>query len=159
MKDRRKTAAQMICWLLVAACLMLIFGFSGQDGDASHGVSLRVTRALLRLLGKGEMDVNGPAFLHAEYIVRKLAHACEYALLSLLMLLTLSLYSLPQWNRMLIDYAGVLTVACADEWRQSLTAGRYGMLEDVGIDMLGAVVGAAFFFAAFRLFRGRLTKN
>lgn len=159
MKDRKKTTAGILCWLLVAAWLMLIFSFSGQEGDASHGVSLRVTRALLTLLGKDETDVNGPAFLQAESLVRKTAHVCEYALLSLFTLLALSFYSLPKWNRMLIDYAGVLTVACADEWRQSLTAGRCGMRQDVGIDMLGALAGAALFFAVLGLRRGRLTKN
>ncbi len=79
-----------------------------------------------------------------DVILRKIAHAAEYAILAALLVRALRN---PGW-------AVVLTIAysISDEVHQSFVSGRHGAPLDVGIDTIGAVVGAVL---AVRIIRKR----
>jgi VanZ family protein len=70
-----------------------------------------------------------------DYILRKLAHTTEYAILAVLLARATGSYS----------WAFALTVAYAgtDEFHQTFVRGRHGSPVDVGIDAAGAFVGLA----------------
>lgn len=76
-----------------------------------------------------------------DLVLRKLAHAAEYAVLALLLLRATR--SAPWAGR----YAPGLAVALAsayavtDEWHQSFVEGREGSPRDIVIDTLGAAIG------------------
>jgi VanZ family protein len=70
-----------------------------------------------------------------DYVLRKIAHTAEYAVLAVLLARATGSYA----------WAFVLTVAYAgsDEFHQTFVRGRHGSPIDVGIDAAGALVGLA----------------
>jgi VanZ family protein len=70
-----------------------------------------------------------------DYVLRKLAHATEYAILAVLLVRATGSYA----------WAFALTVAYAatDEFHQTFVRGRHGTPVDVAIDAAGALVGLA----------------
>lgn len=95
-------------WLPVAAWAALIFGLSSVP-DLGTGL--------------GGWDL----------VLRKLAHATEYAILAALLVRALGR---PGWAAL----AG-LAYAISDEIHQSFVEGRQGSPLDVGIDTVGVLVG------------------
>jgi VanZ family protein len=75
-----------------------------------------------------------------DYVLRKLAHTTEYAILAVLLARATGSYA----------WAFVLTVAYAgtDEFHQTFVRGRHGSPIDVGIDAAGALAGLALAHAA-----------
>jgi VanZ family protein len=68
-----------------------------------------------------------------DYVLRKLAHATEYAILAVLLARATGSYA---WAFALtVIYAG------SDEFHQTFVRGRHGSPIDVGIDAAGALVG------------------
>jgi VanZ family protein len=68
-----------------------------------------------------------------DLLLRKLAHAAEYAVLGLLLLRAL--------GRALPAVAVGIVYAVTDEVHQSFVAGRYGAAYDVLVDGVGVLVG------------------
>jgi VanZ family protein len=70
-----------------------------------------------------------------DYVLRKLAHTAEYAILAVLLVRATGSYA----------WAFALTVAYAasDEVHQLFVRGRHGSPVDVAIDSLGALIGLA----------------
>jgi VanZ family protein len=77
-----------------------------------------------------------------DLVLRKLAHAAEYAVLGAL--LARAIGSLP-----VAALAGV-AYAVTDEWHQTFVAGRDGSVRDVLVDAAGVVLGVALFRLATR---------
>ncbi len=73
------------------------------------------------------------------FVVRKIAHICEFGILSFLILLPLA-KSYGKKNYFIFPIAFLLTVfvALSDEFHQTFILGRNGNLKDVLIDSLGA---------------------
>lgn len=143
--------------------LLLIFGFSAQDGEASGSLSLRLCGALLRsadrLLSLGLTEAE--LWLRADAIhfgVRKAAHMTEY------FFLTFGVF-LPLWVRfstrsndvsrksafykiLLLTFFLSIAFAALDEFHQVFVPGRSGSPVDVLIDSAGifAACGILFFF-------------
>ena len=92
-------------------------------------------------------DITNDSIASVQLVVRKIAHLFEYAILSMLICRALAkrlakplpLRSLGQGVLLSIVYAAF------DEWHQSWTEERFGSPIDVGIDSVGAILGAAFF--------------
>ena len=136
--------AVLLC--LLAAVMLFILLQSGKEGEASEGISISVTRFLVRLTHP-RLQVTDPAFegavaaWHAP--VRKLAHMAEFGALAFLATLFLSTYITHRWWAALgaLGYS-VLFAAC-DELRQLTVTGRSGSFRDVLIDTAGAAFGLA----------------
>ena len=79
-----------------------------------------------------------------DLVLRKLAHAAEYALLAALLLRALA----RTWLAFLI----ALAYAASDELHQHFVRGRAGTPRDVAVDAAGALIGLAVFSYARRLF-------
>ena len=73
-----------------------------------------------------------------DLILRKLAHAGEYALLSALLLRALA----RPWPALAI----AVTFAASDELHQHFVRGRVGSPRDIAIDAAGAAIGLIVFF-------------
>jgi VanZ family protein len=88
-------------------------------------------------------DISDDTLVWFQLVIRKTAHVVEYAILTTLICRSLAkaltLRSLGQAVMLSIAYAAF------DEWHQSWTAERFGSLLDVGIDSVGAILGATFF--------------
>lgn len=139
-----------ICFVIM--WLTLIFMFSAQPDSRSYEISGSVSFQLVKLydrlnhagMNRQEMETTA---LHIEYPVRKVAHMSEYAVLSLLFLITFFAYSRQEPGSRkirlicLLALMAVFCCACLDEFHQLFVRGREGKFTDVLIDLAGA--GAA----------------
>ena len=124
------------------AVMFLIFLFSQQTGELSHWLSDWCGSLLNRILGGrlGELDSSEPLFLGLS--LRKYAHLALYALLGAM---TYRAVSGVYWQGRRVAWLLTLLVcflyACLDEFHQYFVPGRAFHLRDIGIDMIGSVVG------------------
>lgn len=142
--------------LFILYCL--IFGFSAQDGEASGGLSMRISRMGIELWNEltGKNWTRGSisqAAVYFEHPLRKMAHFAEYAVMGFLV------HSIWEcWGRyggkwFLVSGIWVMFSAAADELHQYFVPGRSGNLPDVLLDTCGGAFGAAVCVLFARLLR------
>lgn len=125
------------CWLLVALMVIFIFSNSAASAGTSNGMSLTVSewvRPVLNTVGlHPETD-----FLN--FVIRKLAHFSEYALLGCLIAIA---YRLQPWSWMKSKAALLpfFIIPVLDENLQRFSAGRSCELRDMLIDSAGMAAG------------------
>lgn len=125
-------AVKRTIWLcLTCGCLVLIWGNSCLTGDESGEISGGVMLWLSQ---------NLPGLIQGEYVLRKLAHFTEFALLGFLLAGTARSFGL---SRSIVPFFGILVCACVDETIQVFVPGRGPSLIDVWIDFGGGCVGTA----------------
>ena len=129
-------------WVWVVLWMGIIFLFST---DAFSGS--QTARFIGPFLKWFVPDITPEAIGRVQLIVRKMAHIVEYAVLSFLICRALAKRLGVPLSVGSLGRAVLISVAYAafDEWHQSWTAERFGSPVDVGIDSVGAVIGAAFF--------------
>ena len=124
-------------WLPLLSWMVLIFLLSHMDGVRSEALSDWVkdlVKSFLAFLGFESENKDGGGW---GWILRKIAHATEYAVLAVLAFRVFCLYT--RVPRALI-YTLCLCIlyAALDEFHQSFIPGRGPSFRDVGIDSLGA---------------------
>lgn len=125
------------CWLLVALMVIFIFSNSAASAGTSNGMSLTVSewvRPVLNTVGlHPETD-----FLN--FVIRKLAHFSEYALLGCLIAIA---YRLQPWSWMKSKAALLpfFIIPVLDENLQRFPPGRSCELRDMLIDSAGMAAG------------------
>ena len=133
-------------WALVLISAGIIFFFSTQDGDSSTRTSGLLTDWLIHLFHTDydtlPEEEKHRIFVLFRFIVRKCAHFLEFVLLGVSLRLLLEAYQARRWPLALTWLIGTL-YACTDEWHQTFVASRSASWEDVGIDSLGVLCGAA----------------
>jgi VanZ family protein len=82
-----------------------------------------------------------------DLVLRKMAHAAEYALLAALLLRALA----RPWLAFLV----ALAYAASDELHQHFVRGRAGTPRDVAVDAVGALIGLVALFYGRRCLLGR----
>lgn len=134
--------------LAVIAVAVMIFIFSAQEGEDSAKLSAGVTDWALGVAVPGYREF--PPEQKLEYlervgfVVRKVAHFSEYALLGLTLAVHLH-YVLPGRRYRFMALAAWLIAtlyACTDELHQMFVGGRGPAVRDVCIDSAGALTGA-----------------
>ena len=138
--DSAPSRAQIAtAWLALAGWLLMVWTFSGDAFSADK--TARSLRAILEWLvgGLGPEDTDS-----VHYVLRKSAHAVEYALLALLAQRAFRLsFSLTPLAAAGFSLGLVLVVAGADELRQRSSHARGGSLADVALDASGALAALA----------------
>jgi VanZ family protein len=124
----------------------------------SSSPNLRAAPVILPLLDflasvPGLESISAPlkAFIsspHGELLVRKTAHAAEYAVLAWLVARALDpphgpsqLHRTPSITRVVWVFLLCLAFAAGDEFHQTLVPGRCGQVRDVAIDATGVAIG------------------
>lgn len=125
------------CIFLILTILWFLFMtyLSHQDGEHTG----RTSRELAEKLSFLEPDMN---ILNGR--LRRLAHVVVYAVLTVLLAITLKLSGHSPWLA-----AGTIVWACADEATKPLVQGRHFSWLDVGRNVLGIAIGMVimiFFF-------------
>lgn len=147
---RRKTrskavAGPLLLWLLTAAWMILIFCFSAQNGEGSSALSGGIVQWLIGIFIPGfpEMDAGAQAALADVLgrVVRKAAHAGEYAVLGVLTSLAVRAHRAAGRRAVVIPAAICLLYAAGDEFHQWFVPGRTAAAGDVFIDFAGALAG------------------
>lgn len=133
---------------LTLAWMGVIFYLSSQPAVQSAGLSGGILTRLRELAG--DIPVIGQVFVMSmtEHMLRKGAHMTEYAILGVLLLLSMRQYlrgteKETEGYRILIAFVIGVLYAVSDEYHQTFVPGRSGEIKDVCIDSVGVVIGIA----------------
>ena len=95
--------------------------------------------------------------LDQDFLLRKIAHITEFAILTFLIARLITFYRRPKlsWKEISF-YSAVFAIfyALTDEVHQNFVFGRYGSLVDVGIDSIGILLMSIVWY-----YRGRKIKK
>lgn len=137
-----------VAGLLLILLYLVIFSFSGQDGETSGDLSIRISEKCVEIIN----SVTGKNFMaiYFEHPIRKLAHFCEYAIMGILVYLT----TRPFWKEKKSWYYRILIwvflSAAADEFHQTFVPDRWGSPADVLLDTAGGLIGLVFMILVHR---------
>ena len=137
----------LLSLLLVIAVMVMIFCFSAQTGTQSGAMSGRITMWILNLVvpGFGDFSPEKQETIRStvSFVVRKLAHFSEYALLGFSLMLHIAQIEKKIAVRLpwLWSWAAGTLYAASDEFHQGFVAGRGPSLRDVMIDSSGVIAG------------------
>jgi len=139
---------QMVVLGIGIFILIFIFGNSGTDGSSSGALSEFFARFIFRFIPESSMS-----FYELHFLIRKLAHFTEYALLGI----ACSCFFALGKNGLLkssftVLFIGLFT-AVTDELFQSLVPGRVSALKDVFIDFGGVLTGFVLTLIVITLFK------
>ena len=125
------------CWLLVALMVIFIFSNSAASAGTSNGMSLTVSEWVRPVLNTVGLHPETDFF---NFVIRKLAHFSEYALLGCLIA---AAYRLQPWSWMKGKAALLpfFIIPVLDENLQRFSAGRSCELRDMLIDSAGMAAG------------------
>lgn len=130
---------------LTLAWMCIIFWFSAAPAKESSEMSMSAGTLILQKLVPGyeewEEDRQQEFAEKIEYPIRKCAHASEYAVLGILLMLTWNSYIPDAKRGRLIMFAVGVLYATSDEFHQLFVPGRSGRLTDVLIDSAGLLAG------------------
>ncbi len=144
--------SKLFLWCLTIAWMLLIFGFSAQSGSESSGISQKVSEWVVMIFTDttfSELPIEQQQQI--EFVIRKLAHFSEYAVLGVLFVSLVIVHQKPKAWYGIAAFASLL-YAATDEWHQSFTPNRAPALKDVLIDFSGAVTGILFVIVIQYLF-------
>lgn len=146
-REKRKSTIAGI-FALVWMCVIFTFSAQTQEesGAVSEGISYRIVNTTGMLLHLHMDDERVREIAGAiEYFVRKGAHMTEYAILAILIYVWLGRWQFSRLRESCIAVVFTILYACSDEIHQLFVAGRAGMISDVLVDSVGAVLGLALF--------------
>lgn len=142
--------------IVIIGWMALIYGFSGQDREASAGLSEKFTDRVVHIvetqydeLEKSEQE---DIYENLHVLIRKGAHVTEYAILGVLIFLLLSTFATLAKRGIVITIIICSLYAVIDEWHQSFVGGRGPSIRDVAIDAFGACIGIVICLLMRRLF-------
>ena len=154
-------------WIPVLAMCFLIFGFSGQNGESSSGLSDKIADSILNLsdnLGivqykNAEESVRADMREGISAPIRKTAHMTEYAILSALVLLALLVDKVKLRLALILSWFITTAFATSDEIHQLFVDGRSGQFTDVCIDSAGALICLTLIFFLISFFTEKRKLN
>lgn len=140
----------LLSLLLVIAVMVMIYCFSAQTGAESGAMSGRITMWILNLVvpGFGDFSPEKQEAIRStvSFVVRKLAHFSEYALLGFSLMLHIAQIEKKIAVRLpwLWSWVAGTLYAASDEFHQGFVADRGPSLQDVMIDSSGVIAGTLF---------------
>ncbi len=132
----RTKARLRLCVAVLCLLLTFIWGNSLLPGEVSGAFSSWI-KDLLAALFPGVV----PGEDSGHHLLRKLAHATEFACLGVCLGCLVRMLREKNWEHWLLPLLASFLVACLDETIQCFVPGRGPGLKDVGIDTLGAAAG------------------
>jgi VanZ family protein len=133
-------------WVPAIIWMLVIFTASTDLGSVEH-----TSRFLIPFLQWINPHISGAAIMAAQFLIRKVAHLTEYAVLAILLLRALRSGTRDAFARQAILVLVIATLyAATDEFHQTFTPSRTASAHDVMIDCLGATVGLAIYWSMRR---------
>jgi VanZ family protein len=128
------------------ALYVVIFNFSGQDGEKSGNMSRLISEKCVEIWGALTVrnwsdETIGSISRYFENPVRKLGHFAEYTCMGMLVFPLLSQWLEVGRKQYFLTALWVFISAGIDEFHQLFVPGRYGSLADVLLDTCGGVFG------------------
>ncbi len=144
---KKTTPRLVLCAILIALLLTLIWGNSCLNGETSGELSGWVGELIGRIL-----PFLSPDSQYGHLILRKLGHFSEFAALGLCLGWLFGMLMQRKKLALILPLAGGIVAAAIDETIQVFIPGRYSSIVDVGIDTCGVLAGlAALYLLCFLL--------
>ncbi|WP_420852136.1 VanZ family protein [Paenibacillus hamazuiensis] len=127
-----------------------------------HIPQYRLSQALPNvtvIYGKYNIPAKRYPYQFVQFILRKTAHLIMYFTLATLLYVATIPYKLRRGIRFFMVIALVGGVAALDELYQSTNFLRTGSIQDVGLDLVGGVIGLLISMAIFRRWIGCLNRS
>ncbi|MDE7106313.1 MAG: VanZ family protein [Anaeroplasmataceae bacterium] len=127
--------------IIVLAWMGVIFYFSHQNGTSSSKMSNSITKWIVNTFVPNYSNLTrteqSSILKNTSYVIRKLAHYTEYALLGLF--LFVAVYAFTDNEKIIFSVVSILGIlyAFSDELHQSFIGGRAPAIKDVLIDSIG----------------------
>ena len=151
---KAKTNDKIFCiflWILVILWAGLIFFMSSMDTNESNGKSKTIINDVVE---KSVETTNGLSITDKHpsknkmnqvieklnYPLRKAAHASEYFIFTILILIALKNSGVKENKKFIIALVICFAYACTDEYHQTFVNGRTGQFSDTLIDTFGGFV-------------------
>lgn len=137
--SRKNNQYFVFCLLFSVLWMIVIYLFSAQTGDESSSQSGFIADMLCKIipfeLSEDGMDV-------MTFIIRKLAHFTEYAVLGFLYIMTIIMSDKLVKAKLWVSTLLCFVYAISDEFHQSFVGGRSPAFRDVIIDTAGGLAGS-----------------
>ena len=152
----------LLSLLLVIAVMVMIYCFSAQNGTQSGAMSGRITTWFLNLVvpdfENWTAEAQASLFATVGFVIRKLAHFSEYALLGFSLMLHIAQIEKKIFVRLPWLWAWMVGTlyAASDEFHQGFVAGRGPSVRDVMIDSSGVIAGVLLILWILRRRKRRL---
>ena len=145
-RNRQKIAVSTVAAILLVLLYLVIFLFSGQNGEESGSLSAMISEKCAELLnaisGKHwTQSVIERMAVYFEHPIRKLAHFSEYACMGVLLYGIWRPWMKKGRKLYLLIVLWVFASAGTDEFHQLFIPGRYGCFADVLLDTCGGTSG------------------
>ena len=145
-RNRQKIAVSTVAAILLVLLYLVIFLFSGQNGEESGSLSAMISEKCAELLnaisGKHwTQSVIESMAVYFEHPIRKLAHFSEYACMGVLLYGIWRPWMKKGRKLYLLIVLWVFVSAGTDEFHQLFIPGRYGCFADVLLDTCGGTSG------------------
>ncbi|MBN1036862.1 MULTISPECIES: VanZ family protein [Clostridium] len=132
--------------ILSLMCLGFIFFNSSQDGTESNIRSNTVIEKIATDINEDNINIQSILKTHINrkqfnLLIRKCAHGFEFAILSILLFMSLNFFRLSKYNLIIYTLFIVLFSAVMDEFFQLFVPGRNSSVKDIVIDFIGGGVG------------------
>ena len=137
----KKNITRIILAILLLGTFYIIFGFSGQDGEESSGLSRKETEFITDNIFQLSNESKIHRIDQLEYIIRKLAHFSIYTVVGILLMGFVSTYEIEKIKKIYISIVVGIIYATSDEIHQAFIPDRSARLTDVIIDTMGIVLG------------------
>ncbi len=159
----KKTVIRFAAWALAIAWMGVIFFFSSQPGAESDVTSGGIVDIIIRAL---KIDVTAMSAQDAEStfmtingIVRTAAHFTEYGILGVLVTILSFTYMKKGRTVFATALGASFAYAWSDEFHQSFVPLRSCSVEDVAVDLLGALLGIILVYVVAYAINKRRTKR
>lgn len=149
-KNKKILITRIVLIILIILWAILVFGMSNQQGEASSGLSRKITA----LFFKTEEQI-----ALVEPYVRKIAHFSEYAIGGILFLSLFLTYEWSDKRRIITSILLGIWYAIFDEIHQLFVPERSGNIIDVLIDSLGICFGVCFMMLVYKIFKKHQKKK
>ncbi|MBO4748886.1 MAG: VanZ family protein [Lachnospiraceae bacterium] len=146
-KNKRiDVAVSIVAAIFLVILYCLIFLFSEQDGETSGALSHEISKWIVEgwdklMHSSWTEEIKRGMIEYWEHPIRKLAHFTEYALMSVLVYLTINPWLPKGRKRNLLVILWVFVSAALDEWHQTFIVDRCGNFWDVLLDTAGGCFG------------------
>nr|MDE5715982.1 VanZ family protein [Anaeroplasmataceae bacterium] len=143
--------------VIIVVWMGVIFYFSHQNGSSSTKMSNSITNWVAKEFVPGFSNKSKTEQIkilkNTSYVIRKLAHYFEFAILGLFSLILAKLFL--HKDKFIYPAAILLSIlyALTDELHQYFIKGRTPMIQDVIIDSLGAITMILFAGSIINLYR------
>lgn len=159
----KKTCRQWVLLVMLILWMGMIFFFSAKPAVQSAKMSTSVGKMIGNIfipefdeLGEEKQEIFAESI---DFVVRKSAHACEYALLGILFFWNYG-QRIKNWKRLAgISWLSVAVYAATDELHQVFVPGRSGQPSDVLLDSFGGLLGVVFSMIVYYLIARKKEKN